>query len=291
MLITTLPSVHRPGLIEKMCAHSIVDGMRYNVGIRTSYSPLNVLSYLKKVANGKKLWVDLKGRQIRITKWADPTYGDIELTHEIEVDLPARVFFRGGQWSSIVEVDGNKIMVDPDPKEAIGAGQAINIIGQNLKIKGDYLTEMDKQHIIAAKQLGIHDYMLSFVEQDSDLEDVKLLDPDAKMVLKIESLKGLAYVPHTTANLMAARDDLMINIGENKAEIINALKLIIEKDPEAMVASCILTSRILTMADISDLALLHNMGYKHYVLSDDVSHNRFDESVKKFEMVQKCFLS
>lgn len=291
MLITTLPSVHRPALIERMCEHPLVDGVRYNVGIRTSHSPSSVLSYLKKVSNGKKLWIDLKGRQLRLTKWADPTYGDIELSHEIEVDLPARVFFRGGQWSSIVEVDGNKIIVDPDPREALGAGQAINIIGQNLKIKGDYLTEMDKQHIVAANRLGIHDYMLSFVEQDSDLEDVKALDKDANLVLKIESLKGLAYIPHTTANLMAARDDLMINIGENKGEIINALRLIIEKDPEAMVASCILTSRNLTMADISDLALLHNMGYKHYVLSDDVSHNRFDETVKKFEMVQKCFLS
>lgn len=290
MLISTLPSVHRPELIEKMCEHPLVDGVRYNVGIRTSYSPLTVLSYLKKVANGKKLWVDLKGRQIRITKWADPTYGDIELTHEIEVDLPAKVFFRGGQWSNIVEVDGNKIFVDPDPKEALGAGQAINIIGKNLKIKGECLTEMDKQYIVASSKLGIHDYMLSFVEQDSDLEDVRSLDHDANLVLKIESLKGLAYVPHTTENLMAARDDLMINIGENKGEIINALKLIIEKDPDAMVASCILTSRNLTMADISDLALLHNMGYKHYVLSDDVSHNRFDESVKNFEMIQKCFL-
>ncbi|GAG54334.1 unnamed protein product, partial [marine sediment metagenome] len=207
MLITTLPSAHKLELIGKMCAHPIVDGVRYNVGIRTAYSPLTVLSYLKKVSDGKKLWIDLKGRQIRITKWADPTYGDIELSHEIEVDLPAKIFFRGGQWSNIIEVYGNKIIVDPDPREALGAGQAINIIGQNLKIKG-YLTEMDKQHIIAAKRLGIHDYMLSFVEQDSDLEDVRSLDPDANLVLKIESLKGLAYIPHTTENLMAARDDL-----------------------------------------------------------------------------------
>lgn len=289
MLITTLPSAHKPELIGKMCAHPLVDGVRYNVGIRTSYTPLTVLSYLKKVSNDKKLWIDLKGRQIRITKWADPTYGDIELSHEIEVDLPAKIFFRGGQWSNIVEVYGNKIIVDPDPREALGAGQAINIIGQNLKIKG-YLTEMDKEHIVVAKKLGIHDYMLSFVEQDSDLEDVRSLDPDANLVLKIESLKGLAYIPHTTENLMAARDDLMINIGENKAEIIDALKLIIQKDPDAMVASCILTSGHLTMVDISDLTLLHIMGYKHFVLSDDVSHNYFDESVKSFELVKKCGL-
>lgn len=285
MLIVTLPSVHNPELIEKMCAHPLVDGMRYNVGIRTAYPPLTVLSYLKKVANGKKLWIDLKGRQIRITKWADPTYGDIELTHEVEVDLPAKIFFRGGQWSNIVEVYGNKLIVDPNPREALGAGQAINIIGKNLKIKGDYLTEMDKQHIIAAKRLGIHNYMLSFVEQDSDLEEVRLLDSDANLVLKIESLKGLEYVPKTTEHLMAARDDLMINIGENKAEIINALRLIIEKDPNAMVASGMLTSECLTIADVSDMTLLNMLGYNHFVLSDDVSHNKFDISMKKFEML------
>lgn len=289
MLYATLPSVHRTGLIEKMCTHPSIDGVRYNVGIRTSYTPKEALEYLKRVSVGKDLWVDLKGRQVRINKWADPTYGDIELDHEIEVDLPAKIYFRGGQWCNLVDVSGKKIFIEPDPQEAIGAGQAINIIGKNLVIKGDYLTEMDKQHIIASKELGMHNYMLSFVEQESDIEAVKTLDPDANVILKIESLKGLQYVPHSTETLMAARDDLMINIGESKGKIIRALKEIIKKDPNAYVASGIFTSERLTIADVSDLMYLNEMGYKNFMLSDDVSHNKFDISIEKFEMLKKEF--
>jgi len=289
MLYATLPSAHRPNLIEKMCTHPSIAGVRYNVGIRTSYTPKDVLSYLKRVTAGKELWIDLKGRQIRINKWADPTYGDIELDHQIDVDLPAKIYFRGGQWCNLVEISGNKVFVDPDPHEALGAGQAINIIGNNLKIKGNYLTEMDKQHILAAKELGIHNYMLSFVEQESDIEAVRSLDHDAELVLKIESLKGLQYVQHSSDTLMAARDDLMINIGENKGEIVKALKLIIKKDPNAYVASGILTYERLTIADVFDLMFLNEMGYRKFLLSDDVSHNMFDKSVEKFETIQKCF--
>lgn len=288
-LYATLPSVHRPHLIEKMCAHPLITGVRYNVGIRTSYTPKEVLSYLKRVSAGKELWIDLKGRQVRINKWADPTYGDIELDHKIDVDLPAKIYFRGGQWCNLVKISGNKVFVEPDPREALGAGQAINIIGNNLRIKGEYLTEMDKQHIIAAKELGIHKYMLSFIEQESDVEIVKSLDPDAEVVLKIESMKGLKYVPHSTERLMAARDDLFINIGENKRKIIYALKAIIKYDPCAYVASGLFTSEILTIADVSDFMFLKEMGYKNFVLSDDVSHNKFDKSIEKFETMTKCF--
>lgn len=294
MLISTLPSAHKVDLIERMYSHPSIDGARYNVAVRTTHTPLAVLSYLQKIAEKykKELWIDLKGRQLRINKWADPTYGDIELNHELEVDLPAKVFFRGNEWSNLVAVEGNRIVVDPDPRHAIGAGQAINIIGKNLKIKGNYLTKTDEQFIEAAKRLNIHKYMLSFVEQEADLQTVRSLDPDSSLVLKIESSKGLTYIAQSYTggrhgNLMAARDDMMINIGDNKVEMLNALEFIIQKDRDAIVASHIFTSLstlgYLTMADISDLKLLHNIGYKHFMFSDDVSHRCFDEAIKTWQ--------
>jgi pyruvate kinase len=291
MLIATLPSANKTELVERMYSHPSIDGARYNVGIRTTYTPKAVLTHLKKIAekHGKKLWIDLKGRQLRITKWADPTYGDIELNRKFEVDLPAKIFFRGNHWSNVVEVDRNKVVVDPDPKQAVGAGQAVNIIGSNLRIKGKYLTKRDKQYIEVAKELGIHDYMLSFVEQEKDLTEVRDIDPEARLVLKIESPKGLSYVaqdysPSEDCNLMAARDDLMVNIGENKAEMLKALEWIVKRDPKAIAASHIFTSLstlgYLTMADISDLRFLHDLGYQNFMFSDDVSHRCFDEAVK-----------
>lgn len=289
MLITTLPSAHKRSFIENVFSHPAIDGARYNVGVRTYYGPLQALSIVNGIASkhSKKLWVDLKGRQLRITKWADPTYGDIELNHEIEVDLPAKICFRGDDWSNVIGVSGNKIIVEPDPKHALGAGQAVNIIGNNLKVKGKYLTNRDIEYIEAAKKLKINDFMLSFVEQESDIEEILKIHPDAKLVLKIESIKGLHYVAKRykkNHQLMAARDDLMINIGPNKAEMIKALELIIEKDPDAIAASHLLTSLdtvgYLMHADISDLRLLQLMGYKNFLFSDSVAYRCFDKAVE-----------
>jgi pyruvate kinase len=303
MLITTLPAVEKQELIERMYSHPDVAGARYNVGTRTTYQPGEIIAYLKEIADShdKPLWIDLKGRQLRITDWAHPTYGDIKLNHEIEVDLPATMIFKDNNrynCTTLVGVDGNRLVVDPDPEFAVGEGQSLNIIGTNFKVKGDFLTGTDRQYIEAAKKLGIHDYMLSFVEQPGDLEEVKALDPEARLVLKIESQKGLTYTANDytsgrDGNLMAARDDLMVNIGENKSRILKALELIVEKDPDAIAASHIFNSLstigYLAVADVSDLKLLHNMGYRNFMLSDEVSHRFFDGAMKAwqdFKLVQ-----
>jgi pyruvate kinase len=134
--------------------------------------------------------------------------------------------------------------------------------------------------------------MLSFVEQPADLDEVRALDPDSRLILKIESQQGLAYtahdyIPGRDGSLMAARDDLMVNIGENKSSILKALELIVAKDPEAIAASHIFNSLstigYLAVADISDLRLLHDMGYRNFMLSDEVSHRCFDQAVKAWQ--------
>ena len=293
MFIVTLPTVYDLELIERMFANPSVDGARFNVAVRSLKSPMETLEKVKAIADkyDKKLWIDLKGRQLRIVKWADPVFSEIELSHDLKVDLPAKIFFRGNDWSRIVDYEGNKVVVDPAPKYAVGAGQAVNVLGDDLVIKGDYLTQKDKDYITAAKQLGLHDYMLSFVEQDQDISDVVALDPDAKLVLKIESQKGLGYVSHSYTPdkgcLMAARDDLMLNIGDRKTDMFGALETMLEKDPDAIVASHLLTSLddlgYLSHADLSDLRLLDMMGFKNYMLSDGVSQKCFDKAVKVWD--------
>ncbi|MFH1173586.1 MAG: pyruvate kinase [archaeon] len=298
MLIATLPSASKTSLIERMYSHPLLDGARYNVGMRETHSTEEIVQHLKEIAeqHKKKLWMDLKGRQLRITKWADPTYGDIELSHEIAVDLPATIVFRGSDQSRIVSIAENRIVVDPDPKYALGAGQAVNILGKNFSIKGSYLTEHDKHFILAAKKEGIHDYMLSFVERNEDIAEVLALDPEARCVLKIESLPGLAYVreKYTFADgqLMAARDDLLVHIGENKSAMLPALDLIIRKDPEAIAASQLFTSLLegrLSMPDVADVKLLHEMRYKHFMLSDEVSHKCFTEAMTAWQDFQNVY--
>ncbi|NTW21937.1 hypothetical protein HGA34_00135 [Candidatus Falkowbacteria bacterium] len=281
-IIATLPPPHQADRLKAVAEHPLVEEARFNVGMRTPYGPKETLERLLAAMGGKPLWIDLKGRQLRIMQWAVPTYGDIILSHKVKVDLPARIEFRGGQYSDIVEVRGNRIFVEPDPPSALGRGQSVNIHGENLEIDG-YLTREDKAYIKAAKELGIHRYMLSFVEGSQDIEDVFALDSKAEMIAKIESLKGLAYIgtlefnEYVALNIvrpMAARDDLYANIGQDKFRIFSALQSIINSTSEAIVASrlceSLRKSTEPSLSDLADLMLLRQIGYREFMLSDEL---------------------
>lgn len=301
MLIATLPAIYQEELLMKIVSHPLIDQVRYNVGVCSPYSPKETLEKIFALTNelGKKLWVDLKGRQLRIVQWSVPVYGKIILNHDLEVDCPANVFFRGNEWSEIKVVKGNTIYVDPPPAHAVGAGQAINIHGNNLNIK-EYLTEDDKKYIEAACEFGIKNFMLSFVETLDDLDDVIKIaqSGDVELVLKIESPKGLEFVDKTSVktfekyHLMAARDDLMINIGDNKAKILPALSKIILTDHNAILASSIFSgleySGFVSMGDLSDLRLMQFMGYKNFLLSDGICLRHFDKAMKIWQDFQSA---
>lgn len=286
MLLATLPPPHLEQM-KTVSEESLIDGFRFNVGARTPYTSRQTLELILAGIGNKTLIVDLKGRQLRITKWADPAYGDIELNHEIKVDLPATIIFRGSNKSTIVAISGKKIFVDPDPPEALGAGQAVNIHGSNLEIIG-YLTDTDEEYIKAAMELSVHRYMLSFVEGEKDISDLLAIDQEAIIYAKIESLKGLEFVKEVypalrdkIANkitLVAALDDLYINIGEDKTAIFEALELIVRQDPEAIAASRIFTSlegnEIVSMSDLTNFRFLESIGYRSFMLSDNLCNRR-----------------
>ncbi|XLQ20524.1 MAG: pyruvate kinase [Candidatus Moraniibacteriota bacterium] len=290
-LIATIPSPHVTQMY-KIVMNTQVNAVRFNTGVRTPYTPKNTLERIIECLGEKKLWVDLKCRQLRIVKWAEPTYGDIELNHEVSVDLPATIVFRDGSKSEIREINGIKIFVDPPPQHAVGAGQAVNIIGNNLCIKG-FFTDEDCEYIEVAKELGLHDYMLSFVQNQCDIDVLHARDKDAQVIAKIESCAGLQFVQNIDAvqktGLMAARDDLYINIGSNKWNILDALQMIIAKDSNAIVASRILTSFVssgdVSIGDLSDLYLMYSFGYRTIMLSDSLcfSETAFNKAIDVYK--------
>lgn len=283
MLVATVPpyAYHRQEIIE----HPLVGGLRFNTIMPTADSKEDVLRGLAAdCAKAKKpLWVDLKGRQLRITKFAYLPYAFVELSRKIKVKTPTKIIFKDCESTVVRVVDGNKLILDERPSRVVGAGEPVNILDPSLEIEG-YLTDNDLGWIEAAKRVGVHRYMLSFAEKASDLEAVAELDPaHEELVAKIESLRGCAlatsfadrnYDRRTTQGgkwrLMAARDDLYINLGHK--QILDALQAIKFADPSAFVASRILTSleerETVSMGDVSDLDLMRRMGYEHYLLSD-----------------------
>lgn len=312
-VISTIPP-YAP-YAKEVASHPIVEGLRLNTAMPVADCLDDLIKGLNKYVQNedKDLYIDLKCRQIRITRGnfynapkkpiavkingehvildprnpknhgniKTPPWAVIEIDHKIDLDTtkPVRCYLNDGfQTAYIVKVQGNRLLMLDGPKSVVGGGESINITHPSLKIQG-YLTDLDKEYIKAAKSVGVHNYMLSYVEQESDLADVLKIDPDAKITAKIESIKGLDFVHNEyhkfkdNVRLMAARGDLYVEVSRPH-KVLRALKDIIEADEEAIVASRIMPSMLNSYQpscqDMTDVGFLMEIGYKHFMVGDDL---------------------
>jgi pyruvate kinase len=142
------------------------------------------------------------------------------------------------------------------------------------------------------KERGLDRIMLSYVERPADAEEVQRLLPGVKVMLKIETQRGLDYARQHGARhgqLMAARGDLYVEV-LRPHRIISALRDIIAADPQAVVASRIFDSLaydpVPESADISDVAYLIALGYRTFMLGDAVCLKR-DTVLASLNLLQK----
>lgn len=316
-IITTIPP-YAPYIAEVM-GHPLIAGARLNTVMPFKGSLEEHLARLKGLMAGKDLWIDLKCRQIRTVHgfffgapegirtykiegkeiildpsnlkahgiFKTPPWADITISHKIKLDVskgPVKCWMQDGYDSAFIAeiIDGNRLIMLDGPKRLVGGGESINILDPSLEIEG-FLTDLDLQYIEAAKKVGIHTYMLSYVEQDSDLDVLYELDPEAKIMAKIESKKGTKWVKENyskyraRARLMAARGDLYVEV-ERPDKILKPLKRIAAADPTAVVASRILTSLREsprpTCSDITDIVAMRSYGYKYFMIGDDICFDR-----------------
>jgi pyruvate kinase len=240
--------------------------------------PAEALDRLR--AFGQLLWVDLKGRQLRVVGAAIPPYTEVRLSHRIHVSTPVDAFFSdGNEHVRVVAVDGDRLILEDGPRRLIGPGESVNIVHPSLEIEGT-LTETDCAYLTAMGELGLNRVLISYVESPSDVEEVRRLLPDAEVMLKIETQRGLDYArKHGTSQgrLVAGRGDLYVEV-LRPHRIIGALRDIIAADPQAVVASRILESLahhpVPTSADIGDVAFLLSLGYRTFLLGDAVCLQR-----------------
>ncbi|NQU17199.1 MAG: hypothetical protein HQ564_03945 [Candidatus Saganbacteria bacterium] len=267
-----------------MARDPMIDALRFNTATDVFGSEKDILQGLIEECGEKELWIDLKTRQLRIAEAAYLPYAILELTHEISVDTPFEVIFRKGVWKGI-EAQGNRLMV-ASPKgfeRNSGKGEAINILSPSLVVHG-FFTPSDKRYVKAAKALGIHKFMLSFVEEESDITSMLKLDPKAEIVAKIESQKGIRFVKEIypkyaeRVRLMAAMDDLFTNMGEDKIQMLSALQTIIDADPSAIAASRILNSLQggyeISFQDLTSLSFLRKIGFSSFMLDDSLCRDQ-----------------
>ena len=278
-LIITLPSLYDKELIDMAMKNDVVVGARYNSGINELFDAEQILTILKDIKQKyhKRVWIDLKGRQLKIESWADPRYEVIELNHEIEVLYPASIVFRGGHTCNIAHTRGNKLVLERPPVMAVGKGQSVNILSRSLDIKG-YLTNKDKELINLSRFYGLNDYMASFIESYDDLNEIYKINKNANIISKIESLKGIEFIKNRNdLSLMAARDDLFIE-NRFKKNTIELLKLIISKDENAICASKLLsylvTNDNVSLSDYEDIELMKMFGYKFFMIGDELKDRK-----------------
>ncbi len=262
--------------IKDVVNHPMVSGIRLNTVMPIQGKLEDTLKNLQ--STGKDLWIDLKYRQLRVTGYWIPPFTEIELSHNIELDTtnPILAYFSDGrQQATILRQEKNKLYMQEGPKRVIGPGESLNIKHPSLKILGG-LTNTDKEYLRVGKKLGIDKFMLSFVEEEKDLYELLSYYPQAHIAEKIESKKGLQYINNSWKGqrLMAARGDLYVEV-DRPHQIIKAMKDIIQADPKAIAASRIFPSLAYTLVpaceDIGDVDSLMQMGYRTFMLGDDVA--------------------
>lgn len=265
---------------EELARHPLVCGLRLNtvMPIVPRDDPRDVLERLARLP--QPLWVDLKGRQLRVREAALPPFTELRVSQRVQVQTPAEAFFGDGrEYAQIVAVEGDRLILADGPRRVIGPGESVNIVAPSLVIEGT-LTERDLAYLDAMRALGLGRVMLSFVEQPDDIEAVRARLPGAEVLLKIESRRGLDFVRAHGARLgrlVAARGDLYVEVREPH-RILGALRSVLAADPEAIVASRLFTGLarhpVPECADIGDAAFLIALGYRTFLLGDEVCLRR-----------------
>jgi pyruvate kinase len=265
---------------KEVYAHPLVKGVRLNVVMPVK----NIDEVVQRLSDetsalDKELWIDLKTRQLRVEGYWTPPFTEVALSHSISVNTPVTAYFNDGKdTAKILEVDGNRLIFQDGPRRVIGPGESINIPDDSLVIDG-YFTDTDKRYIEASQKAKNHRYMLSYVEQPSDVNALYALDNRAIPIAKIESKKGLSYVQnqYNGVRLMAARGDLFVEL-DRPHHIIKAIEDIVRVDNNAIAASRILSSLSKSYepscADISDVDNLLRIGYRSFMLGDDICMER-----------------
>jgi pyruvate kinase len=275
--------------LEEVVSHPIVAGLRLNTVMPLKESRAAVLERLQ--ALGKPLWVDLKGRQLRVVGAAIPPYTDLQLSHAIEVETPVDAFFSDGrECVRVVGVEENRLVLEDGPRRLVGPGESVNIVHPSLKINGT-LTDTDRRYLAAMAEIGLENVMLSYVECAADIEEVQALLPEAEILLKIENQRGLEFAREYRTRygrLVAARGDLFVEV-LRPHRVVSALREIIAADPQAVVASRLFDSLsshpVPTSADIGDAAYLYSIGYRTFLLGDAICFRR-DEVMAALNLLE-----
>jgi hypothetical protein len=251
------------------------------------------------------LWFDIKGMQMRIREiicGVECDHLEFRLNRPVKVKTPCIVNFKGGEDAAeLIEVrDGTHLIFKGGPKYEVRPGESIHIRHPSLRVGGPVFLDYEIEKIQKIVSLGFKRYYLSYVYDQRHVDEFRnLIGKDAELILKIENKEALDWIankyrPQKNTHLMAARGDLFVEV-EYPHEILNACKLVIEKDPQAFIGSRMLLSCVTqstpSCADFSDLAWLYEIGYRNFLLCDELclKQHLLARAVNVFDAFRKSY--
>lgn len=267
---------------SKFASDTRITGIRLNSAMITNPALEAELELINKFKPKNPLFFDVKGRQLRVMESViiGKDHLELVLNHPIEVKTPCVVLFKAGVDFAILDrvENGNRLIFQGGPRFNVSAGESLHIRDKSLIVKGDIFIPSELKKIETVRAAGFNKYFLSYVEEQWEVDQfLELVGPDAEVWLKIESINGLKYASTFKKKenlvLVAARGDLFVEL-DRPHDIVKAMRLIIDRDPEACVGSRLLLSIIDTpvpsCADISEMAWLHELGYRRMMLCDEI---------------------
>ncbi len=173
-------------------------------------------------------------------------------------------------------VNGDHLIFEGGPHYLVNDGESLQIRNPSLDVQGPIFCDYEIERIKNAKEAGFDRFALSYVENTKDIDEFREYIGDSEIIAKIESKKGLEYVTNEfkkteNLSLLTARGDLYVEV-DKPHDILAATKLIIEKDPRAIVASRMILSvtnqAVPECSDFCELAWLYDIRYRRFMLCD-----------------------
>lgn len=250
----------------------------------------------------KPIYFDIKGRQMRVIKsYPLPDRLELDLNHDISVDTPTTVLFKGGADGCLLDkVEGNHLVFRGGPEWMVVEGESLHIRHPSLKVHDPIFTKVEVEKIEKARRAGFDKFFLSYVEEQRDIDLVRELIGDSMLMLKIENKRGLQFVENQFKKednlcLVAAMGDLYVEV-DRPHHILSALKLVINKDPRAVAGSRMLLSiseePVPSAADFMQLAWLYDIGYRRMMLCDEIclKEEYFSVAVNAFDHFRNSYI-
>ena len=276
LLVTLWPTFQH---FERFAKDPRIAGIRLNSAMVTGNVLTDELEVANKYTGHIPYHFDIKGRQLRVKEvYKNDNNLELELNHPIKVKTPTVVLFKAAADRALLKkvVDGTHLIFEGGPEYMVEQGESLHIRDPSLEVSGPVFVDYEIEKIKKARAAGFNKFFLSYVESQKEIDEFREYVGSSEIIAKIESKKGLDFVANhykkqDGLSLMAARGDLYVEI-DKPHYILDALKLIIKKDPTASVGSRLLLTVLNNPApeasDFSELAWLYDAGYKKMMLCD-----------------------